>query len=252
MTSESRVHLSVIIPAYNEERRLPETLRHVLRYLSAQTYRAEVLVVDDGSTDGTARVVSGIDGGVVTVRLCTHPDGNNHGKGAAVRRGMLDAAGAYRLFMDADNSTTIEQVENFWPAFNAGMEVVIGSRKAPGAQVAVHQSWYKELAGRAGNFFIRMLAAPGISDTQAGFKAFSARSAEDLFARQTIERWGYDFEILAIARVLGYRVCEIPIRWINSPDSKVRMGSYLQVLGEVWRVYRNLRTGRYKDQGAGE
>jgi len=245
MTSESRVHLSVIIPAYNEECRLPETLQHVIRYLSAQPYRSEVLVVDDGSADGTARIASSIDGGAVAVRLCTHPDGGNHGKGAAVRLGMLKAAGAYRLFMDADNSTTIEQVEKFWPAFDEGLDVVIGSRKAPGAQVAVHQPWYKELAGRAGNLFIRLLAAPGISDTQAGFKAFTAGSAEDLFARQTIERWGYDFEILAIARARGYRVREIPIRWINSPDSKVRTGSYIQVLGEVWRVHRNLRAGRY-------
>lgn len=246
MTSESSVRLSVIVPAYNEELRLPDTLRHVLDYLSEQTFRSEVLVVDDGSTDGTGRIVQGMAEKVGALRLCVHPDGMNHGKGAAVRLGMSRAAGEFRLFMDADNSTTIDQVERFWPAFKEGFDIVIGSRKAPGAQVAVHQPWYKEFAGRAGNLLIRLFIAPGISDTQAGFKMFTRRSAEVVFPRLTIERWGYDFEILAIARERGLRVCEIPIRWVNSPDTKVRLGSYLQVLAEVWRVRRNLKACRYR------
>ncbi len=246
MTSDPSVRLSVIIPAYNEEHRLPDTLRHVLDYLSEQTFRSEVLVVDDGSTDGTARIVRNMSGRGVTLRLCLHPDGANHGKGAAVRLGMSQAAGEFRLFMDADNSTTIDQVERFWPVFGEGSDIVIGSRKAPGAQVAVHQPWYKELAGRAGNLWIRLMVAPGIFDTQAGFKMFTRRSAETVFPRLTIERWGYDFEILAVAREQGLRVREIPIRWVNSPDTKVRLGSYLQVLGEVWQVRRNLKAGRYK------
>ncbi len=246
MTSESSVRLSVIIPAYNEEHRLPDTLRQVLDYLSAQTFRSEVLVVDDGSTDGTARTVQNMTGRGGSLRLCLQPDGANHGKGAAVRLGMSQAAGEFRLFMDADNSTTIDQVERFWPAFGEGADIVIGSRKAPGAQVAVHQPWYKELAGRAGNLWIRLMVAPGISDTQAGFKMFTRRSAEAVFPKLTIERWGYDFEILAVAREHGLRVREIPIRWVNSPDTKVRLGSYLQVFGEVWQVRRNLNAGRYR------
>jgi len=246
MKSGSSVHLSVVIPAYNEELRLPDTLRSVADYLSVQAYGSEIIVVDDGSEDGTAEVVRGMGGGKIPVRLCAHPDGANHGKGAAVKLGMMQAAGEYRLFMDADNSTTIEQIERFWPAFKEGCDVVIGSRKAPGAQIVVRQAWYKELAGRAGNLFIRFLAAPGISDTQAGFKTFTRRSAEEIFPRLTIDRWGYDFEVLAIARALHYRVCEIPIRWMNSPDSKVRTGSYLQVLGEVWHVHRNYKAGRYR------
>jgi dolichyl-phosphate beta-glucosyltransferase len=246
MASDSSVYLSVIIPAYNEELRLPETLGQVLRYLSTQPYRSEVIVVDDGSTDGTARILRGMSGGGVPIRVCAHADGTNHGKGAAVKLGMVQAVGAYRLFMDADNSTSIDQIGCFWPAFKEGFDVVVGSRKAPGAQVVVHQPWYKELAGRAGNFLIRKLAVPGISDTQAGFKMFTGHCAADLFPRATIRRWGYDFEILAIARAHGYRIREIPIRWVNSPDSKVRMGSYLQVLSEVWQVHRNLKAGRYR------
>lgn len=242
----STVHLSVIIPAYNEEHRLPGTLRSVVDYLSAQPYGSEIVVVDDGSEDGTADVARGMGGSQVPVRLCGHPDGSNRGKGASVKLGMTLATGEYRLFMDADNSTTIEQVERFWPAFEEGCEVVIGSRKAPGSQIVVRQAWYKEMAGRAGNLFIRLLAAPGISDTQAGFKAFTRRSAEQIFPRLTIDRWGYDFEILAIAFALHYRVREIPIRWVNSPDSKVRAVSYLQVLGEVWHVHRNRKAGLYR------
>ncbi len=238
--------LSVIIPAYNEAARLPHTLREVLQYLARQSYSSEVLVVDDGSTDRTGDIVRKRTGEPVPVQLLRHPDGGNHGKGASVKVGMLGAGGDFRLFMDADNSTTIEQIERFWPAVEEGADIVIGSRKIEGAQVVIHQPWYKELAGRSGNVLIRMLAVPGISDTQAGFKLFTRRSAEDLFPLLTIDRWGYDFELLAIARQRRYGIREIPIRWINSPDSKVRPGAYLQVLCEVWQVHRNLRTGRYR------
>ncbi len=246
MKSGTSVRLSVVIPAYEEELRLPDTLRSIADYLSAQAYGSEIVVVDDGSRDGTAQVARAMAGGRIPVRLCTHPDGANHGKGASVKLGMKQAAGEYRLFLDADNSTTIEQVERCWPAFKEGYDVVIGSRKVPGAQIVVRQAWYKELAGRVGNLFIRLLVAPGISDTQAGFKAFTRQSAEEIFPRLNIDRWGYDFELLAIARALNYRICEIPIRWVNSPDSKVRIVSYFQVLGEVWHVYRNCRAGRYR------
>jgi dolichyl-phosphate beta-glucosyltransferase len=236
--------LSVIIPAYNEESRLFETLRRVGAYLAAQPYEAEVLVVDDGSTDGTARVVREC-ASLGSLRLIQHPDGANHGKGATVRRGMIEARGAFRIFMDADNSTSLDQIDSLWPWFNQGYDITVGSRRAPGARVEVHQSWYKELAGRGGNLLIRALAVPGILDTQAGFKMFTARSADAVFPRQTIDRWGYDIEILAIARLLGFRIREVPIVWVNAPGSKVRMSTYLQVLSEVWHVRRNVKSGKY-------
>ncbi len=238
------VRLSVIIPAYNEESRLPGTLAEVCAYLAGQSYDSEVIVVDDGSTDGTVRAIreSGIQG---PLRLVQHEDRANHGKGAAVRRGMTEARGAFRIFMDADNSTTIDQIAAFWPWFERGYDVVIGSRKAKGAQVRVRQSWHKELAGRLGNYLIQALAVPGISDTQAGFKMFTGPAADALFARQTIDRWGYDIEILAVARLMGYRIREVPIVWVNSTGSKVRLNSYIQVLNEIRHIRRTIKTGGY-------
>lgn len=237
--------LSVIIPAYNEERRLPRTLVEVVRYLARQRYRSEVIVVDDGSTDRTADVVHRATSESVPVRLVQHPDRRNHGKGAAVRRGILAASGQYRLFMDADNSTTIDQVERLWPHFDEGYDVVIGSRDVKGAVVAVHQARVKELAGDFGNLLVRMLAVPGISDTQAGFKAFTERVVTDIFPSLVVDRWGFDIEVLAVARARGYRVKEAPIRWVNDPESKVKFSSYFQVLSELWRIRRNLRMGLY-------
>ncbi len=245
MTNQASPHLSVIIPAFNEEVRLPETLRQVIEYLSCRQYSSEVLVVDDGSTDATARIVQQWPQVSVPVRLTLHPDKANHGKGAAVRRGILEASGAYRLFMDADNSTTIDQIERFWPLFDRGFDLLIGSRRTEGALVAVHQPIHKELAGRLGNWFIRLAAVPGIADTQAGFKMFSRRCAETIFPRLTIDRWGYDVEILVLARKLELRFREVPITWIDSAGSKVRLKTYLQVLGEVCRIRWNLMRGRY-------
>jgi dolichyl-phosphate beta-glucosyltransferase len=238
-------HLSVVIPAYNEERRLPRTLDDVIRYLQRQSYAAEIVVVDDGSTDGTVRIVEERDGGSVSLRLVAQPDRANHGKGAAVRVGMAAALGAHRLFMDADNSTTVDQVERFWPFIEEGYDVVIGSRDVKGAEVVVHQSWTKELAGNLGNWLIRMLAVRGVADTQAGFKMFTRRCIEDVMPRLTIDRWGFDVELLAAARRRGYRIKEVPIRWVNEPNSKVRTSTYLEVLAEVWQVNRNLRAGLY-------
>jgi len=237
-------HLSVIIPAYNEETRLPGTLRHVGAYLSSQSFASEVVVVDDGSGDGTAQGVHDCKD-LTALRLIQHPDRMNHGKGAAVRLGMREARGKFRVFMDADNSTTIDQIGGFWPWFDCGFDVVIGSRKIRGARIEVHQAWYKEIAGCCGNLWIRRLAVPGIEDTQAGFKMFTGQAADAIFARQTIDRWGYDIELLAIARQLGYRVQEVPIVWVNAPGSKVRLSAYFEVLNEVLRIRRNVKSGLY-------
>jgi len=237
--------LSVIIPAYNEESRLPETLRRVSAYLSRQSYPAEAIVVDDGSDDGTAAAAARFHG-ALPVTVHRHPDGANHGKGASVKLGMLAATGAYRLFMDADNSTTIEEIERFWPLFAEGYDVVIGSRAIAGARITTHQPRYRELAGRMGNRIIQALAVPGILDTQVGFKMFTRRSAEVIFPRLTIDRWGFDVEALAIARLNDWRIREMPITWSNAPGSKVKSGAYLEVLREVWRIGRNLKAGVYQ------
>jgi len=245
MPDTSTIRLSVIIPAYNEEVRLPGTLRRSIEYLKAQPYLSEIIVVNDGSTDGTERVVRK-QSSSIPLKLLHHPDRANHGKGAAVKLGMMEARGAYRLFMDADNSTTLEQVERFWPYFAQGYQVVIGSRAVVGTVISVHQARYKETAGRLGNWIIRNLIVPGIKDTQAGFKMFAAREVEIIFPRQTLNRWGYDFELLAIAQSHGLRICEVPITWTNATGSKVTLGSYFAVLGEILSVRRNLKAGIYK------
>jgi dolichyl-phosphate beta-glucosyltransferase len=239
-------YLSVVIPAYNEEQRLPETLRHVLGYLSARTYSAEVLVADDGSRDSTPEIVKSWPVGRVPVKLVQHPDHSNHGKGAAVRRGIVAAAGDFRLFMDADNSTAVEQVERFWPLFEQGYDLLIGSRKTAGAHVALRQPFHKEFAGRMGNLVIQALAVPGIVDTQAGFKIFTRRSVEIIFPRLTIERWGVDIEILVVARTHRLRFREVPITWVNCEGSKVNWKTYFQVLSEVWHIRRNRLSGLYR------
>jgi dolichyl-phosphate beta-glucosyltransferase len=245
MPIPSGVHLSVVIPAYNEESRLPGTLRHTVEFLESQPYRSEIIVADDGSIDRTRDAAQEQISTLVPVRLVTHPDRTNHGKGAAVRLGMKEAKGEFRLFMDADNSTTADQAARFWPYFSEGYDVVIGSRKVKGANVAVHQPLPKEIAGRMGNWLIRILAVPDVLDTQAGFKMFTRKSAEIIFPRLTLERWGFDIEILAIARSRGYRIREVPITWINAPGSKVGFGAYFQVLSDVLRVRRNLNSRFY-------
>lgn len=254
MSPRCGVHLSVVIPAYNEEKRIPETLVDVLRYLSRQGYRSEVLVVDDGSHDRTRDVVRAASerfhpapaSGPQRCELIEYPDRKNRGKGYAVRTGMRAAHGRYRLFMDADNSTTIDHVEQFFPYFQEERyDIVIGSRDVEGAQIAVHQAWVKEFAGNLGNVVVRMLVLPGIYDTQAGFKMFTAKCVDDIFPRLTIDRWGFDIEILAVARHRGYRIKEAPITWVNDPQSLVTGRAYLEVLGEVLKIRKNLWRGVY-------
>jgi dolichyl-phosphate beta-glucosyltransferase len=246
MKKNLNIRLSVIIPAYNEELRLPHTLVQSIEYLQSQPYSSEIIVVNDGSTDATNKIVREQSSTSIPVRLLTHPDGANHGKGASVKCGMLAAGGAYRLFMDADNSTTLNQIDNFWPLFKQGCKVVIGSRALKDSVIGVRQARYKEIAGRLGNWIIRSFAVPGISDTQAGFKMFCAEEAEAIFSQLTIARWGYDIELLAIAQLYRYRIGEVPITWINALGSKVTLGSYLEVLGEVLHIRRNLKAGVYR------
>ncbi|MBN1570764.1 MAG: glycosyltransferase family 2 protein [Acidobacteria bacterium] len=246
MLNNSDVRLSVVIPAYNEELRLPRTLEHSLDYLKAQSYSSEIIVVNDGSVDGTERILREWKSDPLPVKLISHEDGKNHGKGASVRKGMMEAHGAYRLFMDADNSTTADQIDRFWPLFDKGYGVVIGSRALANSVIGARQARYKELAGRFGNWLIQKLAVPGIADTQAGFKMFSAEAAGIIFPRQTIDRWGYDVELLVIARSHHCRIGEVPITWLNASGSKVTLKSYFQVLGDVLRIRRNLKAGLYK------
>ncbi|HNR30187.1 MAG TPA: glycosyltransferase family 2 protein [Candidatus Hydrogenedentes bacterium] len=215
------MQLSLVIPAYNEEARIAATLEHVLAYLDAREYVSEVVIVNDGSADATGDVVRRYVGHAPTVvRYIEHPE--NRGKGHAVRAGMLEyARGAYRVFFDADGSTPIEEVDKLWPCFESGADIVIGSRSIPGADVEVRQSRARESMGKVFNALLRLFRLTRFRDTQCGFKGFTARACETVFPRQTVMRFSFDAELLYIAEKRGLRIAEVPVRWLNSPLSRV-------------------------------
>ena len=218
--------MSVIIPAYNEGERISKTIDIIAAYLSRQAYRSEIIVSSGGSTDNTAVVVKNKANQVLNLRLVENPQ---KGKGLGVKTGILAAHGRIRLFTDADNSTDISHFEAMRPFFDQGYEVVITSRDskdAPGATQAVPQAWYKRLMGNAGNLFIQLVAVRGFWDTQNGFKAFRNFAAEKIFEQQRIPGWGFDIEVLALARALGYRIGVIPAYWVNDPKSHVKLLNY--------------------------
>ena len=237
------MYLSVIIPAYNEEKRIEKTLLSVHEYLSRQSYDYEVIVVNDGSSDNTVVAVQCLTPNIQHLRVIDNK--KNHGKGWAARQGMLEAQGDYRLFMDADNATTIDHLEKFWPHIESGYGVVIASIAVKGAEVASTEKFYKRFLGKLGNIWIQFWAVPGIHDTQRGFKLFSAKAAQDIFPKLKITRWGFDIEILALARKFGYKIKEVPIKWINDPESKVRPSAYFQVLLETLKIRWWLWRGEY-------
>ncbi len=215
------MRLSVVIPAFNEAQRIGNTLRLVVAYLGVQGYAAEIVVVDDGSSDDTAGVVLGFAAeSRVLVRLALM--GGNCGKGATVQEGMLNCAqGDYRLMYDADGSTPIEMMERVWPCFEAGADVVIGSRALAGADIGVRQAWYREGMGKLNNALLRGLGLTQFADTQCGFKVFTAEAAVAVFERVRVAGFGFDVEALFIAQRRGLRVVEVPVRWVNSADSRV-------------------------------
>ncbi len=244
-----KIYLSVVIPAYREEKRITKTLLDIDQYLSEQKYSYEIVVVNDGSPDNTSGIVRKFSELIKNLRLIDNE--KNHGKGWVVKQGMLEAKGEIRLFMDADNATTIEHFEKMIPLFNEGHQIVIGSRDkkdAKEAKQAVPQSFLKRQLGNLGNLLIQLVAVPGIWDTQCGFKAFSQKATEDIFSRLKIDRWGFDIESLALARKLGYKIGIIPVNWINSPDSRVNLKGYLNTFKELFKIKWNLIRGKY-DKG---
>jgi len=211
--------LSVLIPAFNEEARIGKTLDQLNDYFAAVDYPVEVVVIDDGSIDRTANIVREYNARSFPLRLVQNDQ--NMGKGYTVAHGMREAVGDFRLFFDADGSTPIDQVEKFWPHFEDGADVCIGSRALPESDVQVHQPWYRETMGKIFNLFVRLLALRGFNDTQCGFKAFTAAAAMKIFPRQTLNGFGFDVELLYIANKHGLKTVEVPVVWINSPASRV-------------------------------
>jgi len=229
------MRLSVIIPAYNEEHRLPKTLKAVDEYLKKQDYEYEILVVSDGSKDKTADVVKELELQIKGLRLIDNEQ--NHGKGYVVRQGMLEAKGDFRVFMDADNSTTVDHIEKMWPEFEAGNDVVICSRDLKESIIPQRQAWWRERLGDVFNLIVQVFSGLwGFWDTQCGFKGFSAKAAQDIFSKAKINRWAFDVEALVLAKQLRYDIKEIPVTWINDPHSKVNLKGMITMLFEILQI----------------
>lgn len=212
-------YLSIVIPAYNEEQRLPHTLEDLNAFIIAQPYTTDVLVVENGSSDRTLALAQEAAARYPWLRVL-HEDQN--GKGLAVKRGMLAAQGEYRFICDADFSMPVDEINHFLPPALKGVAVAIGSREAPGA-VRYNEPAHRHLIGRGFNLLVKTIVLPGLQDTQCGFKCFSAEAAEAVFPRQTMTGWIFDVEVLFIARRMGFKVQEVPISWYYGPGSRIRV-----------------------------
>jgi dolichyl-phosphate beta-glucosyltransferase len=210
-------YLSLIIPAHNEETRLPDTLRQVMAFCEKQPYSLEVLIVENGSQDHTFQIAQDFAANYPQLKTL---ENTQSGKGRAVKQGMLAAQGEYRFMCDVDLSMPVEEITRFLPPASNEADIAIASREAPGA-IRYEEPYYRHFVGRIYNGLIRSLALPGLQDTQCGFKCFKATVAQDVFSRQTMSGWSFDVEILFIARLLGYKVVEIPIPWYYRPNSKI-------------------------------
>ncbi len=238
------MYLSVIVPAYNEERRLPKTLRSINGYLENQNYDYEILVVSDGSKDKTAEVARDLMGEIGGLRVIDNK--KNHGKGFVVRQGLTEAKGEIRLFTDADDSTSVDQVEKMFPFFKKGFDIVIGSRDIKGAVLDPPQPWRRRIIGDVFNLMVQVVVGLwGVWDTQCGFKAFSSRVVQDVLSLCEIDRWAFDPEVLKIAKKKGYKIKEVPVRWVNDPDSKVNLKGMMRMGVDLLKIRWNLITGKY-------
>lgn len=237
--------LSIIIPAYNEAARLPETLRKIVEYMSATPWDFyEILVVDDGSADETFPAASAIAARNGRIRVLRNP--GNRGKGYSVRHGMLEAQGEWCLFTDADLSSPIEEIEKLWLAMRLERaEVAIGSRALDRSLIGVHQPGFRETAGRLFNLIMRLSTGLPFADTQCGFKLFRRDVARDVFSRQMLERFGFDVEALFVTRKHGYKITEVPVRWSHAEGSKVGMLTGVHAFFELAQVRMNDLRGHY-------
>jgi len=235
--------LSIIIPAYNEEKRIAATLIDIDYHLALKDYSYEIIVISDGSTDATVSIVKRFSHLIKNLYLIENKE--NHGKGFVVRQAMLYAKGQWRLFTDADNSTSIDQFEKMLPYFKEGFEIVIGSRAIKGAKLMPAQPLIRRVLGRLSNLLIQILLLPGIKDTQCGFKCFSDKAAKKIFSLAKIDRWGFDIEALALAKKMGYKIKEIPVVWKNDLRSTVSASAYFSTLYDLWKIFWSLKKGKY-------
>ena len=245
------VALSIVVPAYDEARRIVATLDAAVAYLADNGIEGELVVVDDGSTDDTAVVVTRYAESHPMVRLLMN--GTNRGKGYAVRHGVLEARGEAVLFCDADGSTPFTETPKLMAVLDSGAaDVAIGSRELPGSDLARPQPWWRRAMGWAFRNLVRLIVVPGFRDTQCGFKAFRREVAQDVFRRQTLDGFAFDVEVIFIARRLGYRVAEVPVRWLDSRGSRVRVVcDSLRMFSDLFRIRLRAMRGAYRSaQGA--
>ncbi|OGI21314.1 MAG: hypothetical protein A2808_01460 [Candidatus Moranbacteria bacterium RIFCSPHIGHO2_01_FULL_55_24] len=240
--------LSVIIPSYKEGERIGRNLLEIDKYLKSKNYTYEILIVVDGSPDNTAEIARNYALQIPHVRVIDNKE--NHGKGYVVRQGLLEATGRYRVFLDADGSTSITHLDAFLPQFEEGYDVVIGSRDIEGAFIQVHQPKHREIMGDMGNWLIRIvLGLWAYPDTQCGFKILSAKAAEAVANRMVVDRFGFDFELIALSEKLGFRVKQMPVRWMNEEGSTVSLtgkNGFIQVIIDLFKTRWRFLTGAYR------
>lgn len=237
--------LSVVIPAYNEEKRIAKTLKNVDAYLEKQPYDYQIVVVVNNRKDRTYEVVKALE--TSTVQKVVAVNLKEGGKGNAVKRGILETAnGDVVMFMDADNATPISEIEKFLPYFEQGYDVVIGSRYTNPELVKVHQPFYRILLSRLSNMLIQLLAVPGIKDTQLGFKAFTNKAAKKIFPLVTVLRWGFDMEVLTIALARGYKIKEVGVSWTEHGGGHVPLKAYIESLIDLFKIKLRSISGKYK------
>ncbi len=240
--------VSVIIPTYNEEIRkdkMQEHLKSIGEYFEKIGKSYEIIIALDGPTDKTPELVKKYQQELKNIRILNREE--NKGKGYTVREGLLEAKGKIRLFTDMDGATPIRMLDRFFPEFEKGADIVIGSRDLEETNIKKHQPKWKELLGDFGNILIQAtLGLWGMKDTQCGFKAFTAKAVEDIIPRTTVDRWGIDFEILIIGRKLDYKIVEVPVEWNDSGDSLVGIGGYISTLKDLFSARWNMTIGKYQ------
>ncbi len=250
VTEKYPYDVSVIIPAYNEEGRIGETLRAIQSYFRGKPLTRQIIVVNDGSSDNTAQVLESLKEEIADLIVIS--DSPNHGKGYAVKKGVGASRGEYILFADADNATPIEEFDKFYPLLKDN-KVVIGSRYLSESNIVVGQPWCRVLIGRIGNLLIQFLLLRGVKDTQCGFKAFQHGAAKKIFSLVRTSGFGFDIEVLSIARFLNFRVAEVPVSWYNSSESRIRpIKDSIRTLGELIYIKLNLWGGRYFHESRGD
>ena len=242
---QPEVKLTVVVPVYNETRRLGARLPELLSFLHAQDYAYEVVVVDDGSNDGTPELARQMLEGEKRARVIAEP--RNRGKGHAVKVGMVAAEGRFVLFTDADLSTPPAELDKFWPSLEEGYDVVIGSRKMAGANIVKHQPLWRESLGKVFTWLTNHIATKNISDVTCGFKCFTRDAAHTLFGLSVIDDWSFDAEVLFLAQRLRYRIKEVPVTWHDDPGSKVRLWKdAVNSLRGLLRIRMNASRGVYR------